>query len=183
MGYKENRRRNSINPRDIVGGAVSGGTASASAFGGFGSGGRTLLAHYTNTGNQSITLSAKAYTYTLLNMATAVANSTLVTGTAPFTLTTDDDYTLWVEAECTFTPSANSDRYVLAIVNGTATNKGDGAYTFRSVVRGTSRQAFVQGVIDMFLADVLQIELRVFNSSNAAETLTVTAAKVWVYVV
>jgi hypothetical protein len=181
--FRSDKKRRSVNLKDIHGLGVTSAVGSSAGGGGAAQSGRTLLAEYALTANQSINLAPGVYTYALLNMATAVFSSTLVTGTAPFTLTSDDEYTFWVEAECTFTPSVNAGRYVLAVRNGTATSRGDGAYTFRTVVRGTSRQAFVQGVIDMLTADVLQIELRAFNSNNAAETLIVTAAKVWVYVV
>lgn len=182
--FRSDKKRRSVNLKDIHGlGVTSAVASSAGVGGGTAQSGRTLLAEYASNANQIINLAPGVYTKTLLDMANAVVASTLVTGTAPFTLTADDEYTFWVETECTLTPSANSERYTLAIRNGTVTSRADGAYTFRSVVRGTSRQAFVQGVIDMLPADVLQIELRVFNSSNAAETLTVTAAKAWVYVV
>lgn len=182
--FRSDKKRRSINGKDIHGVGVT--TAVASSVGGIGGtaqSGRTLLAEYASSANQTINLAPGVYTKTLLDMANAIVSSALVTDTAPFTLTADDEYTFWVETECMLTPSANSERYTLAVRNGTVTSRADGAYTFRSVVRGTSRQAFVQGVIDMLPADVLQIELRVFNNSNAAETLTVTAAKVWVYVV
>jgi hypothetical protein len=146
-------------------------------------GGKTLLAEYALNANQIVPLPANIYTRAPLNLQNALNPSTMVTATAPFLFAADNDYGLWVEAECTFTPSANSERYVLALHSGTPASKGDSAYSFRAVTRGTSRNMFVQGIVDVLNLDEMQIVLRVFNTANAAETLTVTAAHVWIYVV
>jgi hypothetical protein len=185
MPYKERRRRNSVNKRDIVGGLQSGGIAIVgnSTASGAGSG-RLLIAEYENNGDQSVNLLSKTHTSTLLNMSAAVQSIPEVgTNTTPFTFTADDDKTLWVEAEVLFMPSANSGRYVLAVRSGTATSKSDSAYTFAVVTRGAQRWLFVQGVVDVKMGDEFQIALRSYNEASASETLTVKEARVWVYVV
>lgn len=180
MPFKESRRRNSINPRDIIG-QVAGGNVIAGGIATSGSSGRALIAQYESAGVQNILLPSKARTNTALNIATAVQASTLVTSTNPFTLTSNTVQTLWVEAECTFTPSAHSERYALACHAGTATSKGDAAFTFRHITRGAAMQMFVQGIVDMENLDELNIVLSCYNTHTASETLLVTDAAVWVY--
>lgn len=181
MPFKESRRRNSINPRDIIGqvaggNVIAGGISTATS-----AGGRSLVAEYESAGVQNILLPSKARTNTALNIATAVQASTLVTSASPFTLTSNTVQTLWVEAECTFTPSAHSERYALACHSGTPTSKGDAAFTFRHITRGAAMQMFVQGIVDMENLDELNIVLSCYNTHTASETLLVTDAAVWVY--
>lgn len=185
MGYKEQRRRNSINARDIVGGLQTGGSriVSAGAAGGNGAG-RTLLTAYENNGSQSVALPATTYTNAVLNMATAVQSSPEVgANVAPFKFTATEERTLWIEAEVVFTPSANSGRYVLAVQSGTTTSKADAVHTFAVVTRGSSRRLYLQGVVDMLMSDEMQIVLRAYNEGTSSEAITITEARVWVYTV
>lgn len=181
MPYKEPRRRNSINPRDIIG-QVAGGSVIAGGIVTGGTGpGRVLVAEYESAATQNIVIPSKTRVSTALTIATPVQSSALVTSTAPFIFRANDDFVFWVEAECTFTPSLNSSRYAFACHAGTLTNKGDASYTFRAIKRGASVQMFVQGVVQMKNLDELQIALSAYNAHTAPETLAVTDAAVWVY--
>lgn len=183
MPYKQPNRRNSINPRDIIGNNIAGGGVSvvSSAGGGSTGAGRTLIAEYSSTTTQSVLLPSKVQTNAALNTPTAVLTSTLVSTTTPFLLIADADRALYVECELTFTPSANSGRYVLALQTGTATSAGDEHTTFRAITRGTTRTMYLDGTCDMLLSDRLQLVFRAYNNGNASEMVNITEARVWVY--
>ena len=183
MQFRSDKPRRSVNLRDIHGLNATQ-TVSSSAGGvssGAGGGGRQLLAHYELATTQIISLAPNTFTNALLNLTNAIEPSTMVVQTTPFLLRADEAYTFWIELFCAFQHPASVERAMLVARNGTATSKGDGLWTPRYITRGGRKEMYGQAIIEMQSNDELEPLLRIYNTSNTAQNLTVLEAELLVY--
>ena len=182
MPYSEPRRRNSINQRQILGRLAGGASVSAISGGGGTTAGARLQADYELVTPYSQNVPANAWGFVAINTDTENQNNPQVGSQTPWTLTVTSEGSYRIEAYCTIEPDVDVQRYCLAIKHGVSGTTSDAAFSFHRVKRSaTEYELFVTGIVSVEINDILTIELRAYNTSNATKPLGVQAAKILVY--
>jgi hypothetical protein len=181
MPYSEPRRRNSINPRQILGRFAGGGSISAASSGGATSG-ATLQADYELVTPYSVNIAPNDWGFVAINTDTENQSNPQVSSQTPWTFTVASEGSYRIEAYCTIEPDVDVKRYCLAIKHGVSGSTSDALFSFHRVKRSaTEYELFVTGIVSLEINDVLTIELRAYNTSNAVKPLGVQAAQILVY--
>lgn len=182
MPYSDPRRRNSINPRQIIGRLSGGGSVSAISGGGGTGTGAALQADYELTTPYSANVSAKSWGFVALQTDTENQSNPQVTSQTPFTFTATSESDYRVDVYCTIEPDVDVQRYCLAISHGVSGSTSDAAFSFHRVERGaTEYDLFLSARLSMLINDIFTIEVRGYNVSNATKPLGVQAARILVY--
>jgi hypothetical protein len=182
MPYSDPRRRNSINPRQILG-QISGGVSVSSVLGGGGGGGATLQADYELTTPYTTNVLARDWGFVGLETDTVNESNPQVSSQTPFTFTATSEGERRIKARCTIRPQSGLERYSLALQHGANGAVSDATFTFHRVKRNPAGdyEIFLVGVVSLNINDILTLEVRSYNTSDATKFLGVQDARIFVY--